>query len=287
MHIRKKTINKSIGWQSILTLLLSALLISNWVRAEPSTPLPTSRLLLTGSTTMAPLMVEIGKRFHTLHPRIQIEVQMGGSGRGISDARQGKADIGMVSRTLGETEKDLAGIPIARDGVAVIVHKDNPVNALSDRQLLDIYTGKIANWRQVGGRDAPLRMLAGPPEGGSSELFSHYLQLPYERIKAQGRVGPNAERIAAVAADPHAMIWLSVGEAERRARDGVPIKLLAVGGVAASSKNVRNGNYPLSRPLTLVTRGTPTGAARAFIEFCVSSQVTDLVLAFDFVPYLD
>ena len=265
----------------LLVGLLPALL------AAGETPAQSTRLLLTGSTTMAPLLAEVAKRFQALHPRVQIEVQLGGSGRGISDARSGKADIGMVSRVLGETERDLHGMSIARDGVAVIVHKDNPVSALSDRQLLDIYSGKIANWRQVGGRDAPLHVLAGPPEGGSSELFSHYLRLPYEQIKAQGRVAANAERIAAVAADIQAIIWVSVGEAERKARDGVPIKLLAVGGVAGSSRTVRNGNYPISRPLLLVTRGTPTGAARTFIEFCVSSQVTDLVLAFDFVPYLD
>lgn len=212
---------------------------------------------------------------------------MGGSGRGVSDARAGKADIGMVSRALSEMERDLHGISIARDGVVVIVHKDNPVSALSDRQLLDIYSGKIANWRQVGGRGAPLHVLAATPEGGSSELISHYLKLPYEQIKAQRRIGPNAERIAAVAADPRAIIWVSVGEAERNVREGVPIKLLAVGGVAASSRNVRNGNYPISRPLTLVTRGTPTGAAQTFIEYCVSAQITDSVVAFDFVPYLD
>lgn len=246
-----------------------------------------TRLRLTGSTTMAPLMAEIAKRFQIRHHDVQIEVQLGGSGQGISDVRSGKADIGLVSRILGETERNFHGIPIARDGVAVIVHKDNPVSALSNRQLLDIYSGKTTNWRHVGGRDAPLHVLAGPAEGGSSELFSHYLRLPYEQIKAQGRVAANADRIAAVAADPHAIIWVSVGEAERKARDGVPIKLLTIDGVAAGSRNVRNGNYPISRPLLLVTRRAPTGTARAFIEFCVSSQVTDLVLAFDFVPYLD
>lgn len=279
--------NKSIRWQAILMLLLSALVMSNAVRAQSSVQLPASRLLLTGSTTMAPLMMEVARRFQTLHPAIQIEVQMGGSGRGVSDTRQGKADIGMVSRALGETERDLYGISIARDGVAVIVHKDNPVTSLSDRQLLDIYSGKIANWRQVGGRDAPMQVLAAPLEGGSSELISQYLRIPYDQIKAQRRIAANADRIAAVSADPHAIIWTSVGEAEREVRVGVPIKLLAVGGVAASSKNVRSGDYPLSRPLTLVSRGTPTGAARVFIEFCASSQVTDLVSAFDFVPYLD
>lgn len=232
-------------------------------------------------------MMEIARRFQTLHPWIRIEVQMGGSGRGVSDTRQGKADIGMVSRALGETERDLYAIPIGRDGVAVIVHKDNPVVSLNDRQLRDIYSGKIANWRQVGGRDTPMRVLAGPLEGGSTELFTHYLRLPYDQIQARRGIAANADRIAAVAADPHATIWVSVGEAERKARDGVPIKLLAVGGVAAGSKFVRSGDYPISRPLTLVTRETPTGTARAFIEFCLSSQITDLVVAFDFVPYLD
>lgn len=286
--MKGKIMNKSIVWPFLPMLLLSALLFSSGLgAAEPAAPSPASRLLLSGSTTMAPLLVEVAKRFETLHPGIRIEVLMGGSGRGISDTRQGKSDIGMVSRTLGEGERDLHAMPIGRDGVAVIVHKDNPVAALTDRQLVDIYTGKTANWRQVGGRDAPLHVLAAPPEGGSSELISQYLQLPYDQIKAQRRVGPNAERNAAVAGDPQAIIWTSVGEAERGVRAGLPIKLLAVGGVTASSKNIRNGDYPISRPLSLVTRGAPTGTARTFVEFCVSSQITDLILAFDFVPYLD
>lgn len=267
-------------WRTAMLLL--ALLAGGNTTAQTGT-----RLLLSGSTTMAPLMTEVAKRFQALHPGVQIEVRMGGSGRGVSDAREGRADFGMVSRSLGESESDLYSMPIARDGVAIIVHRDNPVASLSDRQLFDIFSGKIANWRQVGGRDAPLHVLAAPAGGGSSELISHYLQLPYERFKPQRQVGPNAERIAAVAADPHAIVYLSLGEAERKAVAGAPIKLLAVGGAAATSRNVRSGNYPISRPLTLVTRGTPTGAARIFVEFCVSSQVTDLVLAFDFVPYLD
>src|SRR3990170_5604692 len=86
--------------------------------AEPE-PLQaqTGRLLLTGSSTMAPLMKKLAARFETLHPGTRVEVQGGGSGRGISDAREGKADIGMCSRALTDHEKDLYGFPIARDGV--------------------------------------------------------------------------------------------------------------------------------------------------------------------------
>ena len=67
----------------------------------------------------------------------------------------------------------------------------------------------------------------------------------------------------------------------------MPIKLLPTGGVVASSRNIRNGNFPISRPLTLVTRERPTGLTKAFVEYCASSQVTDLIVAYNFVPYLD
>lgn len=265
----------------LLALLLAALLCTGTAAAQAG------RLQLAGSTTMAPLLVEVAKRYQALHPQAQVDVQMGGSGRGISDVREGKVDIGMVSRTLSDSERDLNGIPIARDGVAVIIHKDNPVNELSSHQLQDIYSGKINNWRQVGGRDAPIQVLGAATEGGSSELFGHYLQIPYEQLKVVQRIGPNAERIAAVAANANAIIYVSLGEAERKVRSGTPVKLLMVDGVAATSKNVRSNDYPIARALTLVTRGTPTGPVRAFIEFCVSSQITDLILTFNYVPYLD
>lgn len=264
-----------------LMLLCWTLGTGAWAQSPPS------RLVLAGSTTMAPLMAEVAKRFQARHPAIGIEVRMGGSSRGIADVRSGSANIGMVSRLLTDTERDLYGIPVARDGVAVIVHRDNPVAALDRRQLADIYAGRIGNWRQVGGRDMPIVVLAATPEGGSSDLFGQYLRLPYERFAASWRIGANADRIAAVAAAPGAVVYLSLGEAERKARQGAGIKLLAVDGVTASSRNVRSGNYPISRPLMLVTLERPTGAARAFVEFCVSSQITDLALAFDFVPYLD
>ncbi|RWA53145.1 ABC transporter substrate-binding protein [Cupriavidus sp. UYMSc13B] len=236
---------------------------------------------------MAPLVSEIGRRFSAIHPGVCIEVQTGGSGRGVSDAREGKADIGMVSRTLAESSGALYGFPIARDGVAVIVHRDNPVQALSDRQLTDIFTGKVTNWKRVGGRDVPIQVLAGEANRASSELLVHYLGIRYEDIHPQRLVGDNALRIKAIAETPGAVVYVSVGEAERKAKAGVPIKLLPVAGIEATSQNVRQGSFPISRPLTLVTRGLPKGLAKTFVEFSLSSQVTDLVVTYDFIPYLD
>ena len=90
-----------------------------------------------------------------------------------------------------------------------------------------------------------------------------------------------------VARDPLAITYMSLGESARCRRVGVAVKLLPVQGVAASTEQVRAGNFPLARPLTLVTRGLPQGLAKRFLEFALSSEVTDLVEGHNFVPYLD
>ena len=96
------------------------------------------KLVLTGSSTVAPLAAEIGKRFESLHPGVRVNVQTGGSSRGIADARQGLNDIGTVSRPLKTKEHDLRAFTIARDGICLIVHESNPMKGLSDRQVVGI-----------------------------------------------------------------------------------------------------------------------------------------------------
>lgn len=245
------------------------------------------KLLLTGSSTMTPLMKEIAKRFEAIHPGARIEVQAGGSGRGIADVRQGKADIGMASRPLTDAEQDLFGFAIARDGVCIILHRDNPVKTLTSRQIVDIFTGRTTNWKKVGGRDAPVTVLNATAGYSSAELFIHHFKINHSEIKAHQTVGDNPTRIKSISENPNAIVYVSVGEAERKARAGAPIKLLPVDGVAATSRNVRSGNFPISRPLLLVTSSLPKGLAKEFIEFSLSPQVADLILAHDFVPYTD
>ncbi|MBI1920883.1 MAG: phosphate ABC transporter substrate-binding protein [Geobacter sp.] len=245
------------------------------------------KLLFTGSSTMTPLMREIAKRFEAIHPNARIEVQAGGSGRGIADVRQGRADIGMASRPLTDAEQDLFGFAIARDGVCIIIHRDNPVKSLASRQVIDIFTGKTTNWKKVGGRDATITVLNATSGYSSAELFTHHFKINHSEIKAHQTVGDNPARIKAVSENPNAIVYVSVGEAERKAQGGAPIRLLPVDGVAATSRNVRSGNFPISRPLLLVTKSLPKGLAKAFIEFSLSPQVADLIMAHDFVPYTD
>lgn len=250
-----------------------------------SSPPALTRLVLSGSTTMAPLMNAIARRYERSHPGVQIEVRMGGSGKGIADARAGLADLGMVSRPLKPDESELYSAAVARDGIAVIVHRSNPVPSLSDAQLVGIYGGQIRDWNKVGGAAGAIHVLAGSAEGGSTTLIAEYLDLPFEKFSVLRKIGPNVERIAAVAADPLAIEYMSIGEAERAARAGSPIRLLPIGGVAATSAEVRSGRYPIARPLLLVRKDAPGGALRQFVAYCLSQQVNDLIASYEFVAY--
>lgn len=235
------------------------------------------RLILTGSSTIGPLANEIGKRFEQVHPGVRVDVQTGGSGRGVSDARQGLSDIGMVSRELKEDEHDLQAFPIARDGVCIILNRENPVEKLTDAQVVSIYTGKTANWKEVGGKEESITVVNKAEGRSTLELFLHYFKLDNQDVKAQVIIGENEQGIKTVAGNPNAIGYVSIGTAEFEAKQGVPIKLLPVGGVAANIENVRNETFPLARPLNLVTKSTPSGLVMEFIDFARSPEVKDLV----------
>lgn len=245
------------------------------------------KLVITGASTLAPLISEISKRFESLHPKVRVDVQTGGSSRGVADARQGLADIGMVSRAMKDEEKDLNAFPVARDGVGVILHKENPVQALTDEQVVSIYMGKTTNWKEVGGKDAPITVVNKAEGRSTLEVFLHYFKLKNTDVKAQVVIGDNEQGVKTVAGNRNAIGYVSIGTAEYDESQGVPIKLLPTGGVLASTETVRNGTFPISRPLHIVTRTPPVGLARAFIDYTRSKSVHDIIIQQYFVPLAD
>lgn len=264
-------------WKTIASLAIM-LVLANGVRAE------NHKLVLTGSSSVAPLALEIGKRFEKQNPGVRVDVQSGGSSRGVADARSGLADIGMASRALKPEENDLVAHTIAMDGIGVILHHSNPVRSLTDQQIKAIYTGQITHWKEVGGNDA--RITVGNRAEGRSELelFLPYFKLKNSEVKAQMILGENQQTIKTVAGNPGAIAYVSIGAAEYEAAQGTPIRLLPMEGVAASVANVRDGRFPLSRPLNLVTKGEPAGLAKRFLDFARSGAVDDLVGSQFFVP---
>lgn len=242
------------------------------------------KLVLTGSSTVAPVAAEIGKRFEERHPGVRVNVQTGGSSRGIADARSGTADIGMASRGLARDEQDLMSHRIAMDGICMIVHADNPIEALTDRQVREIYTGRIESWNDLGGPDEPLVVVHKAEGRATLEVFLDYYGLNNADVQADVIVGDNQQGIKTVAGNPQAIGYVSIGAADYEAQHGTPIKLLKAGNVAPTPANVASGEFPVTRPLNLVTREEPTGLAGEFIEFARSPQVHDLVEALYFVP---
>lgn len=253
-------------------------------RTTPSLRHKTSRLILTGSSTVAPLATEIGKAFEKEHPGVRVDVQTGGSSRGIADARRGLADIGMVSRPLNGDETDLFAFTIAGDGISMILHADNPIAKLSRRDIIKIYTGQVTNWKEFGGKDAPITVVNKAEGRSTLELFISFLKISNQDIQADVVIGDNAQGIKTVAGNVNAVAYVSVGAAEYDAATGVPIKLLPIDGIEASTKTVRQGTFPLARPLNLVTTTPPAGLAATFIEFARSPGRIPLIEEQYFVP---
>lgn len=242
------------------------------------------QLTITGSSTIAPLMAEIAKKYEQTHPDIRIDVQTGGSTRGITDARSGVAQIGMVSRALKSDEADLTAHTIALDGIGMIIHRDNPIKSLTDQQIKDIYTGKITNWKQVNGEDKLIQVVNKAEGRSTLELFTSYFDLKNSDIQADVVIGDNQQGIKTIAANPTAIGYVSIGTAEFEIENNTPIRLLPISGIEASTDNVKNSHFPLSRPLNLVTKGEMTPAAQELIVFAQAAENKELAIAQFFVP---
>lgn len=248
------------------------------------------KLVITGSSTVAPLIAEVASRFERQHAGVRIDVQTGGSSRGIRDVLNGAADIGMSSRDLKLEERTQADSQtIAWDGVAFVVHQDNPVDRLSEQQLRDIYLGRLSNWSQVGGKEG--KIIVSNRANGRSELdlVCDFLSLESGEIQADVVDGETQQSLKTVITNKNAITYTSVGAAQDASERGEPLKLLPLQGIVASSKAIQSGKFPLARPLVLVLKKSPehdsekTDLIAAFVKFADSTKVQDVALGLGFV----
>ena len=247
----------------------------------------TGAVRIVGSTTMMPLVTAMATEFRKQQPAVSIEIQGGGTAQGLKILQAGKADIAMVARVLAANERDLLPFVIARDGLAISVHADNPVNLLSDEQVAGIYSKRIVNWREVGGRDAPIYVIGVSAGAAATELFLRNFPLTPGELRPDIVIDPNPQRFAALSGNPVAILYGSLGESERRAQAGEKVKALPNAGIAATIDNLAAGRYSVARPLSLVTRGLPSGAAKAFIDYARAPAAISMIERFEFAPYRD
>jgi len=259
--------------------------VSRLSAAEPGTSKTRQKLVLTGSSTVAPVMHEIARRFEKQNPEFRIDVQTGGSSRGIGDAKNGVADIGMASRDLKTSEQSgLVAHRIAMDGICLIAHKSNPITSLDGDQVRSIYQNETKNWKSLDGSDSKIVVINKAEGRGTLEVFLKHFSLAIEDVKADLIAGDNQQVIKSIQSNPSALGYVSVGAADYEVKHGGKIKMIQANGVAPTMDAIQSGDFPITRPLLLITKGEPSAAAAQLIKFAQSDAVHDLIEAQYFVP---
>lgn len=249
-------------------------------------------LEISGASTVQPVVEKLIP-LYTAQGGEAVKVSGGGSGAGIKNATAGTSQIGMVSRDLKDDEKAaLQNKVIAIDALAIIVNQSNAVSGLSKAQLIDLYTGKIENWKDLGGPDRQVVRVTKEVGRSTLELFEHYTGLlspdrnktDKPLISKQSYViGSNMESLTLVGGMPGAIGYVSVGTARAMAQAGMPVKIVPLDGVEPGDDAIKAKRYPIVRPLNLVyAKETP--AVTSFLALALSAQGQDVVKSLGFLP---
>lgn len=250
-----------------------------------ATGLSAQKLTIQGSTTVLPIAQAAAEAYMDNNPDADITVRGGGSGTGIAALIDNATDIADASRAMKDKEIKMArekGINpvahvIARDGIAVIVHRDNAMNDISKEDLKKIYTGEITRWNAFGGKGT-IVVVSRDAASGTFEAFNE-LALENAKLTDQAlMLASNLEIARTVAQTPGAIGYIGLGYLTDE------VKAVTVNGVKASETTVNDGTYPLARPLFMYTKGEPKGMTRAFIDFIMSEPGQTIVKETGFVP---
>lgn len=234
--------------------------------AKPSQPAQKAKIVIAGSTSVQPISELLAEAFMAKNQNVEIAIQGGGSSAGIKAAAEGAADIGASSRELKESEKNLNRIEIARDGVVIVVHPSNPVSDLRIDQIRDIYSGKITNWKQVGGKDAQITAITRESGSGTRGAFEEIVTHP-DKISDKCIVQNSTGAIrAAVAQDPNAIGYISLASLSKE------VKAMKVEGVEATADNIKSGSYKVNRPFLYLTKEKPSGIVKDYIDFVLGPE---------------
>ncbi len=239
------------------------------------------QIAIAGGTAHIPVMKEAAKRIMRANPNIRISIAAGGSGVGVQKLGEGLVQIGNTGRALSQDEiakYGLKSFAFALDGVAVAVHPRNGVTNLTVAQAQAIFSGRITNWKAVGGRDAAIHLYTRDEASGTREVF-------WEKMLKKGAIAESANVVAsngamktALANDPDGIGYVSIGHIDDT------IKAPTLDGVAPTQDNARSGKYPIVRKLYMNTKGAPQGLTAAFIHYIMGPEGSQITAAAGYLP---
>lgn len=254
--------------KTLLTLCCIAILIS---------PLGCGKgkksITMAGSTAFQPFAEKLADQYMARQNEVTVTVQGGGSAVGIQSAISGAAQIGMADLVvLPEEAKVLTSTVVARDGIAVVVNPANKVTGLTTSQIRDIMNGKIKNWSEVGGADAPITVVSREAGSGTRSSFEQIIT-DISLTKDALIQDSNGTIRETVANDANAIGYLSHGLLNEK------IKAVLVDGQACTNESITGGSYKLVRPIFLLVKGTPAKEIQDFIDYILSSEGQQTIAA--------
>ena len=258
--------------KKLISILAGTLLVGSLVGCSNgggSGASDASKITVSGSTSVGPTMEVLAEDYQKANEGVTIEVQQVGSSAGITNTIDGTSQIGMSSRDLKDEEKSegLEEYQIAIDGIAVITNTANDVKDLTMDQIKDIYTGKITNWKEVGGKDAQIVVVSREDGSGTRDGFQEIVGFESEELTGDAQISDGSGNIkTTVQGNENAIGYISFGYLDDS------INSVKIGGVEPTEENVYKDKYPISRPFLLVTKGEATGDAKALIDYILSDE---------------
>lgn len=245
-----------------------------------------TKITMTGSTTVLPIAQRIAEVYMSMNPDVIISVRGGGSGVGITALLEGRTDIANSSRKIKDEEIKtgrekgifVKEIEIAKDGIVIVVNKENPITNITIEDLKNIYTGKITNWNKLGGPNQPIVVISRDVSSGTFEVFKE-LVIKNEKMSENCLMLASNNAIATtVSTTPYSIGYIGIGYITDE------IKPLKLRNVIASEETVRNGTYKLARSLYYYVNGEPKGELKKLIDFTLSESGQKLVKESGFIP---
>jgi len=245
-------------------------------------------IVIDGSTTVGPIAKAFAEYYMRQNPDVHITVSESGSGNGAKSLINGACDVADMSRFMKTKEFQAAvanGVtPVAHvvavDGIAIITHPANPISGLTVDQVRDIYTGKITNWKQLGGPDEKIIAISRDTNSGTYETFEH-LVMRKEKISSGAEyVGSNGAVRSRVQSTQAAIGYVGLGFVDRT------VKPLTINNILPTPDTISSGRYPIARPLFMFTNGYPAMGSHEyrFVTMHLTPKGQEMIEAIGFVP---
>ena len=277
--------------KKIISILIFSLLVSAAVFAGGKKEGLTGEYNLGGSTTVAPIMTYAIEEFSEIEPDVRVSYEAVGSSTGIKGVINDIYLIGGASREVkpAELESGIVPVPIALDCLVMVVNSDVSIENITKEQLAQIFTGRISNWKEVGGEDREINVVTREESSGTFGTFMDMIVKPAygkkEKIKSDSIVvSSNGDMITKVASTPSSIGYTGLGYVAQLENAGG--KVIMLNGVNPSDKTVKDGSYGLSRKLYVVHKGEIEDGSfkKVFIDFLLGETGQSLVEEAGFIP---